>query len=142
GAGTGLTTTPAKDGDKPASPPWGQERSGKKFPGRFVLDRRDRAPAPSQNVGNGAPGTIRTSDPQIRSLMLYPAELRARAGASLRGRLALTQPPSPTFAAALRRRRRAPRPGAMRCLVPLLAVTLLAACTTVTAGPEPSLAPR
>jgi hypothetical protein len=26
----------------------------------------------------GAPGTIRTSDPQIRSLMLYPAELRAR----------------------------------------------------------------
>jgi hypothetical protein len=28
--------------------------------------------------GNGAPGTIRTSDPQIRSLMLYPAELRAR----------------------------------------------------------------
>ena len=28
---------------------------------------------------NGAPGTIRTSDPQIRSLMLYPAELRARA---------------------------------------------------------------
>jgi hypothetical protein len=26
---------------------------------------------------DGAPGTIRTSDPQIRSLMLYPAELRA-----------------------------------------------------------------
>src|ERR1700692_1835774 len=26
----------------------------------------------------GAPGTIRTSDPQIRSLVLYPAELRAR----------------------------------------------------------------
>ena len=26
---------------------------------------------------NGAPGTIRTSDPQIRSLVLYPAELRA-----------------------------------------------------------------
>jgi hypothetical protein len=25
---------------------------------------------------DGAPGTIRTSDPQIRSLMLYPAELR------------------------------------------------------------------
>ena len=34
---------------------------------------------------NGAPGTIRTSDPQIRSLMLYPAELRARAGGSLGG---------------------------------------------------------
>ena len=27
---------------------------------------------------NGAPERIRTSDPQIRSLMLYPAELRAR----------------------------------------------------------------
>ncbi len=27
---------------------------------------------------NGAPGTIRTSGPQIRSLVLYPAELRAR----------------------------------------------------------------
>src|SRR5690242_4874980 len=32
----------------------------------------------------GAPGTIRTSDPQIRSLMLYPAELRARAGLAAR----------------------------------------------------------
>ena len=30
------------------------------------------------NDVNGAPGTIRTSDPQIRSLVLYPAELRAR----------------------------------------------------------------
>ncbi len=29
--------------------------------------------------GNGAPERIRTSDPQIRSLVLYPAELRARA---------------------------------------------------------------
>jgi hypothetical protein len=28
----------------------------------------------------GAPERIRTSDPQIRSLVLYPAELRARAG--------------------------------------------------------------
>jgi hypothetical protein len=25
----------------------------------------------------GAPGRIRTSDPQVRSLVLYPAELRA-----------------------------------------------------------------
>jgi hypothetical protein len=32
----------------------------------------------SINDMNGAPGTIRTSDPQIRSLVLYPAELRAR----------------------------------------------------------------
>jgi hypothetical protein len=30
------------------------------------------------NDVTGAPGTIRTSDPQIRSLVLYPAELRAR----------------------------------------------------------------
>jgi hypothetical protein len=29
-------------------------------------------------MGNGAPERIRTSDPQIRSLVLYPAELRAR----------------------------------------------------------------
>ena len=28
---------------------------------------------------NGAPERIRTSDPQIRSLVVYPAELRARA---------------------------------------------------------------
>jgi hypothetical protein len=32
---------------------------------------------PNNDV-HGAPGTIRTSDPQIRSLVLYPAELRAR----------------------------------------------------------------
>src|SRR3712207_5458621 len=30
---------------------------------------------------NGAPERIRTSDPQIRSLVLYPAELRAPRGA-------------------------------------------------------------
>ena len=35
----------------------------------------------SISLENGAPGTIRTSDPQIRSLVLYPAELRARIGA-------------------------------------------------------------
>jgi hypothetical protein len=34
-------------------------------------------------VFHGAPGTIRTSDPQIRSLMLYPAELRAPGGGRL-----------------------------------------------------------
>ena len=32
--------------------------------------------------GVGAPERIRTSDPQIRSLVLYPAELRARCGAA------------------------------------------------------------
>ena len=33
---------------------------------------------------NGAPERIRTSDPQIRSLVLYPAELRARAAGVFR----------------------------------------------------------
>src|SRR5690606_25369349 len=33
---------------------------------------------------NGAPERIRTSDPQIRSLVLYPAELRARLAAGPR----------------------------------------------------------
>ena len=37
------------------------------------------------NGKSGAPGTIRTSDPQIRSLMLYPAELRARGRENGRG---------------------------------------------------------
>src|SRR5580692_11634975 len=40
------------------------------------------APSPFQAIdssgGIGALGAIRTPDPQIRSLMLYPAELRAR----------------------------------------------------------------
>jgi hypothetical protein len=29
---------------------------------------------------HGAPGTTRTYDPQLRKLMLYPTELRARGG--------------------------------------------------------------
>ena len=33
-----------------------------------------------RNPKNGAPGEIRTPDPLVRSQMLYPAELRARAG--------------------------------------------------------------
>ena len=49
-------------------------------------NRRSGPAAPYQVFGkyreNGAPGTIRTSDPQIRSLMLYPAELRARMAAN------------------------------------------------------------
>ncbi len=31
---------------------------------------------------SGGPGAIRTPDPQIRSLMLYPAELRVHRGAA------------------------------------------------------------
>ena len=48
---------------------------------------------------NGAPERIRTSDPQIRSLVLYPAELRApgagsasREGVLHRGSCGLWQP--------------------------------------------------
>jgi hypothetical protein len=37
---------------------------------------------------NGAPEEIRTPDPQIRSLVLYPAELRARFSLSISGRKA------------------------------------------------------
>ena len=34
--------------------------------------------SPTKKEGDGAPGRIRTSDPLVRSQMLYPAELRAR----------------------------------------------------------------
>ena len=52
---------------------WSQERqieAGKLSPQPFNMLKTLKK--------SGAPGTIRTSDPQIRSLMLYPAELRAR----------------------------------------------------------------
>ena len=48
--------------------------------------RQRRSGATLQKIGNGAPGEIRTPGPQIRSLVLYPAELRARAPAKRRGR--------------------------------------------------------
>ena len=32
----------------------------------------------SDTAADGAPGRIRTCDPEIRNLVLYPAELRAR----------------------------------------------------------------
>jgi hypothetical protein len=35
-------------------------------------------PGEGVKVKNGAPGRIRTSDPLVRSQMLYPAELRAQ----------------------------------------------------------------
>jgi hypothetical protein len=37
------------------------------------------APEPAERVTAGAPGRIRTCDLKIRSLLLYPAELRAHA---------------------------------------------------------------
>ncbi len=47
----------------------------------------------------GAPGRIRTSDPQIRSLVLYPAELRALSGP--RGAAGLIVPREPRGTRAL-----------------------------------------
>jgi hypothetical protein len=35
------------------------------------------------NAVTGAPGKTRTSNPQIRSLVLYPIELRAQQGAGM-----------------------------------------------------------
>lgn len=35
-------------------------------------------PSSAERQGLGAPGPIRTADPQVRSLMLYPTELRER----------------------------------------------------------------
>jgi hypothetical protein len=54
-----------------------------RFKRRFKSNFKTATKAEADLVFNfkgeiGAPGTIRTSDPQIRSLMLYPAELRAR----------------------------------------------------------------
>jgi hypothetical protein len=39
-----------------------------------------RTPGLRPRLASGAPGEIRTPDPQIRSLVLYPAELRAPTG--------------------------------------------------------------
>src|SRR3546814_11044944 len=57
------------------------------FPPANSLYRKKLPPAcPATTRGrNGAPGAIRTPDPQIRSLMLYPAELRVRGEAPSRG---------------------------------------------------------
>src|SRR3990170_7204636 len=75
----------------------------------------DRKSSGIINSMNGAPEEIRTPDPQIRSLVLYPAELRARdiagmgaslirprgqrksypPGLGLEGNLALTVPSGP-----------------------------------------------
>ena len=53
----------------------------------------DTRPSVEGGSVNGAPGTTRTCDPQLRKLMLYPTELRARGWFSLKirktGRLTL-----------------------------------------------------
>jgi hypothetical protein len=40
---------------------------------------------------NGAPGAIRTPGPQIRSLVLYPAELRVHTASAIRRGLDMVQ---------------------------------------------------
>ena len=45
-----------------------------------------------QREESGAPGAIRTPGPQIRSLMLYPAELRVHWSAAIRRGLQRAQP--------------------------------------------------
>src|SRR5208282_2201434 len=51
--------------------------------------RRSQGKRKSLQWLSGAPEEIRTPDPQIRSLVLYPAELRARCVARLGGRCAM-----------------------------------------------------
>src|SRR4051812_47060495 len=96
----------------------------------------------------GAPGTIRTSDPQIRSLMLYPAELRARTCLGPEKGLGEGAEPNRKIGAAQRGRRgffRLPIfPGSggrcghcggmLKRLSPLAAVLLIAACSTPPRG--------
>ena len=59
-------------------------RHGRRAPGTPRAQKRQKAKGPmSVNpltlvLLDGAPGRIRTSDPQVRSLVLYPTELRAQ----------------------------------------------------------------
>ena len=51
--------------------------------------RNDKAPLSGASTlkheANGAPGRIRTSDPLVRSQVLYPTELRARCASAIAG---------------------------------------------------------
>jgi hypothetical protein len=76
----------------PAPDKSGQRRRvlcmGHKAPHRAVDERK----APYCHKVSGAPGKTRTSNPQIRSLVLYPIELRAQRGAGCSGTPARHQP--------------------------------------------------
>ena len=52
--------------------------------------RTGRCHRPLKAAANGAPGRIRTCDPEIRNLVLYPAELRARWASYSKTRVAET----------------------------------------------------
>ena len=83
---------------------------------------------------NGAPGRIRTSDPQIRSLVLYPAELRApERDGHIRGGWRARKPVAEPYLF--------PYAICVRVLFPpLLLGLLVAGCAR--GGDFPSLAPR
>ena len=66
----------AKAGRSAAQQPW-RKRSDEHQGLRTHQHRGARGIPQEAESQLGAPGTIRTSDPQIRSLVLYPAELRA-----------------------------------------------------------------
>jgi hypothetical protein len=58
---------------------------------------------PRTNGKPGAPGETRTPNPQIRSLVLYPIELRAHAGYFNKMALCLASPGFPAASATMRR---------------------------------------
>jgi hypothetical protein len=65
--------------------------------GAGARPERDALTKPLMRQENpGALGEIRTPDPQIRSLMLYPAELRAQQGDPIRDRPASVTTTPPT----------------------------------------------
>ena len=53
---------------------------------KFSLSIQGFNPNLRSKMRDGAPGKIRTPDPQIRSLVLYPAELRVHCADGLRAR--------------------------------------------------------
>jgi uncharacterized protein YbdZ (MbtH family) len=69
-------STAGFSGDKAARLAYVEEVSRKRC-GQYSQAKKSRQDMSAFSV-YGAPGRIRTSDPQVRSLVLYPTELRAR----------------------------------------------------------------
>jgi hypothetical protein len=57
---------------------WKLRASAHRYRNAYRNDNVTRVSSTAKSLINGAPEEIRTPDPQIRSLVLYPAELRAR----------------------------------------------------------------
>src|SRR6188768_1168262 len=83
----------------------------------------------------GAPGAIRTPDPQIRSLMLYPAELRVRGKWAHRCVFSGAQVRCTRLIDGIERQ-------AMKASLPLACIALLSGCAGRTTAHYPSLLPR